>query len=210
MKTLLRCGLVLGMALSLSANARANLIRNGSFEDGYFTGLGGTTKVFPSGTTVSNWRANSHGFDWCTPHFASSFYLTAADGQKYVNLCYYGGLSQAFPTTAGQEYLVSFLLYSPPSDSQNNTVYVSVAGLTQKFVNPLFNYSPQQKYYEFTFNFIANSSTSTLEFRSLASSGLGPSLDCVSVEAVAPVPEPATYLAGLGVLALMAAAARRK
>ncbi len=210
MTTLLTCGLALGMALSFGASANANLILNGSFEEGNFTGSGGITKVLPNAYTVPNWRANSHGFDWCTPHSAGGFNLTAADGQKYVNLSYYGGLSQAFATTAGQEYLVSFQLCSPPSSPQNNTVYVSVAGLTQQFVNPLIVFSPEQKYYEFNFNFIANDSVSTLEFRSLASTGLGPSLDCVSVEAVAPVPEPATYLAGLGLLALMGAAARRK
>ncbi len=213
MKTLLRYGLALGMALSLSANARANLIINGSFEDGNFSGAGTSRSLKVSmgdAWTVPGWTAVKQGFHWDKSHsLDTGEFIAAASGSKFVELRYLEGIAQTFATTVGQEYHVSFLLSTPLVTS--SAVQVSVAGTSQQFVNTAPAYNLQLQYTECAFNFIANSDNSTLWFQSVAA-GLssGPFIDCVSVEALAPVPEPATYLAGLGVLALMGATARRK
>lgn len=208
MKTLVNCGLVLGMALSLSANARANLIINGSFEnvnDDGNTPIQSRTTVQPGdNTTVPGWTAINGGFDWCRDQKYSAY-----AGLYSVNFNHagFGGIAQTFATQAGQQYEVSFALVAPVSSKESSPcpITVSVAGGSYVFaIDTAYIYEAAWKVNTFTFT--ATSDATTLAF-SNELMNWAPVIDDVSVTAV---PEPATYLAGLSLLAMMGAAARRK
>ncbi len=210
MKTFLHGGLALGVGLVFGTQAQANLILNGSFEAGNFnySGSGWSYNSVPAGdsTTVTGWTATESGFDW---HRAVEF-GPAYDGDFMIDLTYgsaIGGIAQTFATTAGQLYAVSFALAAPQLSLQNpRLVDVTVAGNTYSFGKAASATWPMTWEME-TFTFTATGDTTTLAFTGGSANYWGPAIDDVCVIAV---PEPATYFAGLSLLALMSAASRRK
>lgn len=192
----------------IAGSASANLIVNGSFEEGNYAG-GPWNSVPPGDNRVTAWEAVEKGFDWHNQeHFGPAY-----DGSMMIDLTYgfaYGGISQTFATVAGQQYWLRFALAGPENGGsfQNpRAVNVSVAGLNQTFDAPA---SPASGLTWDVENFIfqATASQTTLTFRgNNLDQYWGPVIDAVSVTAV---PEPSTYLAGLSALAVLSLVARRR
>jgi hypothetical protein len=169
-------GAMLALVLMLSSQATADLVVNGGFESGNFTGWsqsGDTsfTSVVSSGTQGYNSQSGSE--------FALLGPVTT------------GQLSQTLATTAGQSYTFSWYL---ASDGRNpDSFSASWAGTT---ISSQTNV-PQQNYTRYSFTETASSNSTTVRF---AFSDLNSylALDTVSVvsNAVA-APEPSTAIVGL-------------
>jgi PEP-CTERM motif len=170
---LIKIGAVLAAAALYAGGAQASeLIHNGSFETGDFTGwtLGGNVDGF---TVVA-----SSGFDG----------LNAPDGNYYAALGAIGSdniLSQTFADVAGALYEASFYLASD-GDTPNDFAVVgpgplSLGPLTDIAASPFVQY----------FGFFTGSGSDTITFYSRNDPGyLG--LDLVSVQGPG-VPEPAAW-----------------
>jgi len=198
----------------------ANLIVNGSFEQGNFdyTGTGWSWNSVPAGdsTKVTGWTAAQYGFDW---HRAVEF-GPAFDGNMMVDLTYGslpGGISQTFATVPSQEYTLTFAL-AGPDDTYGNPrkVNVSVAGDTASFeqaASPAVPGSTQPVatlvWGVETMSFMASDAFTTLTFTG-DYNGVpwGPVIDDVKVES-AGVPEGGTTLCLLAFGFALLAAFRR-
>jgi len=163
----------------------ANLIANGSFEEGDFSGVE-FDNVGPGETVITSWEIGGAGVDWHTAN------PDPFDGNFGVDLNLGGGglpdtgtLSQTFPTEAGEIYVLTFFFSGPgnfvgwPSPRQVN---VDVAGVSQVFSVPSTSTESlvwEQKQLVFT----ATGPSETLMFSSVDGTGFwGPFLDSVSVE----------------------------
>lgn len=194
-------------ALVLVASvASANLILNGSFEDGLYTGTNGFMTVSAGATSISNWVVVSESVDWIDT------YWTASAGVRSIDLSgdRPGMIQQTFGTTAGQKYRVQFDLAGNP-DTDSAKVAVSYApGHEETWTFDTTGHSHgnmgwETKWFSFTAN---DTGSATLSFASGAENGAyGPALDNISVSAV---PEPGTVIAALGLLAPAGLMFRRK
>lgn len=187
------------LLLVFAATANANLIVNGSFELGDYddSAHSGYMRLSPGATTIEGWVVGGQGLDWhiiegSTAHFGRN----GMDNSQYavdLSLDYSpaGTIAQAFTTTPGLEYQLSFLLGVP---GFNTAVKVSVADIVETFS------LAAQSRYDFswvaeTLLFTATDVTTTLLFESAGGGYWGPVLDNVSVMATtSPVPEPSTLL----------------
>lgn len=198
--------------------ASANLITNGSFEEGAYDDAGhpGYMRLSGGSTTITGWIVGQDGLDWhiiegSNAHFGHN----GVDGSQYaVDLSSDGGfgnysISQSFATTIGQEYQLTFLLGAPLFATG---VTVSISDISQNY------YLLPQSQYDFAWDsneliFTAIDSLTTLTFSNISGGFWTPVIDNVSVEAVeasTSVPEPATFLLfGIGLLGL-AGASRKK
>lgn len=189
---------VVGFAMAigpLAAPAGANLITNGSFENGNLPSPSGVS-VFAGDTNITDWIVGGGGVDYIGTLWQ------AADGTRSIDMDsgkdnrtgpFAGSLAQSFATTSGQLYAVDFELAGNPDGAPIiKTVAVSAAGQTQNFsfTNTVQTYS-NMGYLPQEFLFTANSSSTTLMFASLSGTGYGPVIDNVVVNAV---PEPASIM----------------
>jgi hypothetical protein len=192
--------------LAVNLNA-ANLIDQtwgvgvGSFEQGTFVNGKGVEflpyvpdfqRVLAGDTSITGWQVGGSGVDWLT--IPAHLVPPGAIGVRSVDLAAQtaGWIQTSFPTITGQSYTVSFDSYG----GQIVNLGAAVAGnvnltfqphsVTDAWVATFDNYS---------FDFVANSDTSTLRFEALRSDGFGPVIDHVSVDTS--VPEPAISLVGL-------------
>ncbi len=200
-KSIIRHSLAAAAVALASGQLHAAAFQNGSFELG---STGDEQSTVPAG-----WNGQVEYFT------AATYGLTAADGNKLVDLAWYtsnpssGNLSQTFDTTAGQVYRVDFQIGGSNYAGRGAPSSVAVAAvgdylgnLFNVAANPnvAINWTPQ------SFTFTAGAATfSTLAFSSTVDSfSAFAFLDAVSVSAV---PEPgalAMLLAGLGVVGYMA------
>lgn len=178
MRRMLLAAAVFALMIGAGRDARANLVVNGGFETGDFTGwtAGGNfefTSVLPSGVD---------GFN-------------AQDGSFFALLGPVGAdatlLQSTLATTAGQTYTFSWYLGSDGgthndfSAQWNGTTIFSAADIPDD--------RPNLTQYSYTVTATSSMSTITFAFRN------DPSylaLDAVSVEAVTAAPEPSTALGG--------------
>jgi hypothetical protein len=204
--------------LTLTANANgANLITNGSFETFVVgsndTNMGGFFRFFtpPANTDITGWTVtgssggNPNNVDDVNislyPAYVGNYSL---DLEGAIGAS--GVISQSFATTAGVTYDLSFAYGNNPyggDPGARANVLVTGAGvlLNQDISHNTSIFAGSMNYSLFSQNFVADSSTTTLQFSALTNSGFGIALDAVSVDGVATtgVPEPATLsLIGLG------------
>jgi hypothetical protein len=180
--------LTAAVTLSLANSAQADLIVNGGFETGDFSGWtqsGDLQDTFVQGGT-SPMSPNSSGF------------------QAFLGPPKVGLLAQALATTPGASYTIDFRLAA--QNPQANFFALKWGGTT---IFSLTN-TPGFGYTEYTFNVTASSATTALQFQFLDHLG-NFFLDNVSVNPCIPnVPDTGSTFSLLGFASLGLVALRRK
>ena len=104
-------GVVAGVGLA--GFAHANLITNGSFEQGQWTpGSDDSMQLIGGSGAITGWAVTGDEIAWIGP--SNPYSVFASDGQRFLDLAGYfnngtaGGVQQSFATTIGQEYLLTF------------------------------------------------------------------------------------------------------
>ncbi|MDB9404019.1 MULTISPECIES: choice-of-anchor C family PEP-CTERM protein [Microcystis] len=198
-------------ALIVTPVQAANLIQNGSFETATvnpgasFIGLGaGSTAI--TGWTVSQGSIDYIGTLWQASNGSRSLDLSGENA---------GGIQQTFNTTVGKTYRVTFDLAGNTFTSPTiKDMRVSAGGSSADFsFDTTGKSNSNMGWLSKSWDFTANSTTTTLEFISLTNSFAGPALDNVSVIALSPpsIPEPSSVLGllSLGVLGIGSALKRQ-
>ncbi|MCC7265175.1 MAG: choice-of-anchor C family protein [Candidatus Latescibacteria bacterium] len=183
-------GLLLGAATAaLPLAAHADLV-NGSFEDGYIANPSWPYwELFAVSTDLPGWQVVAGNIDWIN----AGHYWQASAGVHSLDMngVSPGAVAQAFATVAGQSYIITFdLLNNWYCGPQAKTLRVSAAGASQEYT------ATEASWVTRTFQFVATSSSTTLELRSLASTGdtrCGPVVDNVRIS---PVNQPPVANAG--------------
>lgn len=200
--------------------ARADLIVNGSFEEGTPQPTGSGESLATGNTTMPGWTviggtsgdglawlSNSNPFGGITP-FGNNF----LDLTGYRDQNPYFGVSQSIATDVGQAYTLTFDLGVDNNDSRYRGpigVTASAGGTSENFTG----YNPSGTgniWQQFSMSFTATSTSTLVSIRGIQGNQ-DISLDNVSVNPGA-VPEPsAAALLGLGAGAgLLARALRRR
>lgn len=188
--------------LFVPAAMGANLLVNGSFEQGDFSGSSGTSYNYvpTNGTSVTGWVATENGFDW---HQAVEF-GPAFDGFRMIDLTAgssLGGIAQTISTVIGAQYRLTFAMSGPNFGFQDpRSVFVDVAGVSASFAAPASGTFPLNWTVE-TLVFTAVDSTTTLSFRGNGTGEYwGAVIDDVSIEMI-PAPSSAGLMLVVGCLA---------
>jgi choice-of-anchor C domain-containing protein len=196
--------LILISMLLLPLPCTANLILNGSFEQG--PDVGSTFIDLPAGSTaILGWTVGGFHIDYSGPgtwNISDGIRNIDLDG-SVQNANRNGAISQAFSTTIGQRYSVTFDLSGNPAGFPLlKQLEVSAGDAAAVFgygigavVAPSLPLHISYSHQEFSFNALA--SLSTLTFRSLTQQsglpGFGAIIDNVVVQSV-PVPSPLALL----------------
>ncbi|MDB6000500.1 MAG: hypothetical protein JWP52_2199 [Rhizobacter sp.] len=172
---------------ALNAQAATELVSNGGFETGDFTGWTTTDAPFPT---------SMYNVDTAGPHngdYSAFFGGTGPDSDS---------ISQAIATTAGASYLVSFYLANPAGTPDGS--FTASLGGVQFFSAPMsaFAFGPM------SFTVSATGDDSVLSFGGFNTGSDFYTLDSVSV--MAAVPEPSTYALLLTGLLAVGAYSRRQ
>jgi choice-of-anchor C domain-containing protein len=191
--------LVFFMAVEPCATiANANLIINGSFEEGDWTGGNASYKTIWTGdTSLTGWTVSGTGVDW---HNTAEFYpILDASGISNssahaldLNLNGITGsvLSQSFTTEVDQWYSLKFYMAAPGYfDGAHRQVLIDIAGVQKIFSTPEA-YERNLGWQEFSLDFKGTGNNATLSFSSLNGGYWGAVLDNVSVDKVVAAPEP--------------------
>jgi len=188
--------LALLSALGLGSVASAAGFQNGSFETG--TAPGAFTELAAGNGSITGWTIGGHSVDYI------GSYWQASNGERSIDLSggAAGSLAQSFDTLIGQTYTVTFDMAGNPDNGSLKSMTVSAAADSANYsFDSTVTSKPNMGWSTKSFQFTANSTTSTLMFASNENSAYGTALDNVSVQAV---PEPATMAAlGLGALGVL-------
>lgn len=192
-------GALLGCGL-----AQANLIQNGSFENGTDPGVSFSGPLGVGNTSIDDWAITAGSVDYI------GGYWQPAEGARSIDLAgtSLGTLSQTFATVLGQTYSVQFAMASNTAGGPSVKTLKAIAG----DFNGDFSFDHTGKtnsdmgWTDKTFNFTAQGALTTLSFSALnGECCYGPALDNVRVELVDnQAPEPVSALlvglslAGLG------------
>lgn len=184
---------IVSFSLAVITDAHANLLINGSFEQGPNSN---TNNIPPGSTAISGWIVTRAPIDG---EVSTAGGWQAADGTHSLDLNGspgVGGIAQTFGTVSGQQYQVTFSLAGNPTTARITSLGVEAAGQSAAFSfnttgKTLFNMGWVTK----SWTFAATDSVTTLEFFSTDTldSNIGPALDNVSVAAV-PEPGPITLV----------------
>lgn len=207
--------LVAGACMSLfftAGNASANLILNGSFEQGDRSSANSSWKTVNAGdVSITNWTVGNTGVDWHN----NAELKNPQNGNFLVDLNLSGPtsvtLSQSFATEIGATYKLTFFLAAP---NQNDSVNVSIKTIKDTLFSQGSSPNDNLVWGEKTLDFTATATSTTLTFSNTEKTGYywGPLLDNVSVEKTftpisTPIPA-AAWLFSSGFLGL--AGIRRK
>ena len=192
---------------AFSSICYAQLVVNGSFEDGYTgNGVGFIPNV--SGSTIPGWTASD--VDWIGALWQANAGLNSID----LSGAGKGWIRQTITTLPGTSYVLSFALAGNPDgppDKKQLDVLVNSVSLVG---NSLLEFDTKDRsrtnmgWLTFAYGFTASGSTTTIRFESNTGGSYGPAIDSVQVETTAivvPTPEPSLLclLAG-GMLGLVA------
>jgi len=192
-------------ALIVTPVQATNLIQNGSFETATVN-PGPFLQLNAGSTVITGWTVSQGSIDYI------GTYWQASDGGRSLDIhgSWIGKIEQTFNTTIGATYRVTFDLAGNPNASPIiKDMRVSAGGSSADFSFDITGKSPSNVgWVSKSWDFTANSTTTTLEFIGLGSGTNGPALDNVSVIAV---PEPSSMLGllGLGVLGIGSALKRQ-
>ena len=191
----------------------ANLIQNGSFENG---GDPGVFQTINAGSTViTGWTVSQGSIDYIGTLWQAS------NGSRSLDLSgeNAGGIKQTFNTTVGKTYRVTFDLAGNTFTSPTiKDMRVSAGGSSADFsFDTTGKSNSNMGWLSKSWDFTANSTTTTLEFIDLTNSIAASALDNVSVIALSPpstptpIPEPSSVLGllSLGVLGISSALKRQ-
>ena len=192
-------------ALIVTPVQAANLIQNGSFETATVN-PGSFLQLDAVSTAITGWTVSQGTIDYIGTAWQASEGARSLDLQGLAS----GGIQQTFNTTIGETYRVTFdLAGNPFGGSAIKEMRVSAGGSSADFsFNTTGKSNSNMGWLSKSWDFTANSTTTTLEFIGLGSGTNGPALDNVSVIAV---PEPSSMLGllGLGVLGIGSALKRQ-
>jgi hypothetical protein len=210
---------IIAGALSLAVQAQANLIQNGSFETGTFSGNrenGSVTQLFDGSAEIIGWTVLGGGGgssgDIAWENDSNPWGFKASEGTKFLDLTGYindstqphGGitLQQTVNTTIGTRYVLTFDVGSSRAYSSgiDPVVQVDVNGTPSPYVFTGNNHSlsdapgANNHWQQATFEFVANGSTAEISFTAITP-GTDNVIDLDNVSLTA-VPEPTTMIAG--------------
>lgn len=136
MKKVFRHGLAIGLLLSACGVAEANLITNGSFELGSYSGGTNFQTLNTGSTSITGWTVRSGTIDWINQ------YWNASEGSKSIDLAGMsaGSISTNLNTIVGQSYRVQFDMAGNPDREYAKTM-VAISALPDPSNNTLQNYN---------------------------------------------------------------------
>lgn len=186
-------------AMPLSAGA--NLIQNGSFEDSIYSSVATWETLYVGSTAIAGWTVLGTGQTTDSIDYVGE-YWEASHGVRSLDLdgrAASGGVEQAFGTSPGTKYNVSFDIAGNPDWIGIKTMEVSAVG--EAMQSAIFSFDNTGHSHEsmgwttVEWFFVADAPSTTLRFVSLTeiNKGYGISLDNVVVH----VPAPGAALLGL-------------
>lgn len=199
---------------TVGASAQANLLTNGSFEDGAFVPVPATnTMTLAVGaTTMTGWTVVDKQIAWIQQ---PAFGLNASDGVKFLDLTDYsnavpfGGVTQSIATTVGQSYTLSFDLGSSSAYVLPSSVVAIIdAGPGTSFISSAPG-SNNWESFSLTFTAATALTAITLTGGSGTPGTFYVGLDNIDVS-VSVVPEPEAMILALAGMGIVVASRRRR
>jgi choice-of-anchor C domain-containing protein len=167
------------LAFIFIATANAAPFQNGSFEGGGLSNPSFTT-LSTGATAITGWTVSSGSIDYVGE------YWTASDGERSIDLNGNGpgAISQTFDTTPGAAYQVTFdIAGNSNGDPVMKALVVSDGEI---LFSAGFDISGKNNenmgWEERSFNFVASTSSTTLQFSSSIDGDYGPALDNVRIQ----------------------------
>ena len=198
--------LVAGLLVVLSANASANLIVNGSFEDNNVNS--GSWANF-NASTVNGWDGQNIEI------WNNLFSIAAYDGNQLAELNSGGAtngpnnsymISQTFATDVNALYNVDFA-YMARNNSDESFLFEVLDGNGGSLFSQVIDDHVTGNWSTFNTMFQASTAFSTISFTTISSGSMGNLLDAVEVTSV---PEPATLAPFAAALMLFGARRMKK
>jgi len=214
------------LACALSAGgAQANLLVNGSFEQGSGVYAGGAPvydNLAGGSTVIAGWTTVGAGVEWFRP--ANFSVGPARDGFSVIDLADFtstgsprDGVEQTVATVAGERYRIDFSGVTSQSNGRTGTGTIELWLNDSLFsTHALTNYKSfwsMDDWQDFSVQFVADGPTTKIGFLS-SQNALAhyANVDAFSVVAdpLSAVPEPATWLMWLAGFGLVGSIARRR
>jgi len=188
---------IIAVCALIAVPVRADMILNGSFEEGDSIPAGSFLTLNPGSEAIDDWTVIGKGvkvIDYI------GGYWQAADGVRSLDLNGNpgpGGVTQVISTNIDDTYLVTFSMAGNPDGGPViKTMDVSAIGTTTQTATFTFNTTGKSKtnmgWTQYDWTFVADADLTTLQFMSTTGTAYGPALDMVSV-----VPIPAAVLIGM-------------
>jgi len=175
--------LLLAFTLVLVPAANANLLVNGSFEQG--TPTGAFTTLHLNSTAITGWTVTDENIDIVGTYWQQKSGTRSIDLDGTVNGC----LSQTFATVPGQAYAVTFWLAGNPGGSvATKTMFMRAALDSVPFSFTTTGHTTANMgWIQQGFSFIATGATTTLDMCGTGlNDGWGCAIDDVVVDVALP------------------------